>query len=184
MARIKTDPASGPCVQLDRYTPAYFTFIANKLARGASSHYLDFYGVGIETWRVMVMLAIEQKVTAQRVCQLIGMDKGSVSRTFKSMHARGFILFSSDTQDGRLRYAAFTASGRALHDRIMRLALERENAFLSVLSPQEVETLIDLLRRLHENLPNVELQSGEFVLAEKATFTEADKVKSIKAPKA
>ncbi len=37
------------------------------LARGASAHYLATYGVGIETWRVLVMLAIEGRVTAQRV---------------------------------------------------------------------------------------------------------------------
>ncbi|WP_372827339.1 MarR family winged helix-turn-helix transcriptional regulator [Polaromonas sp.] len=170
MTASKTDPTRGPAVQLDRYTPAYFTFIANKLARGASSHYLESYGVGIETWRVMVMLAIEKSVTAQRVCQLIGMDKGSVSRTFKSMHTKGFIEFSSDTQDGRLRYATFTATGRQLHDRIMRLALERETAFLSVLSAQEIDTLIDLLRRLHENLPNVEMATDAYVVEEKASM--------------
>ena len=62
----------GAAIDLDRYIPAYFTFIANKLARGASFHYLRAYGVGIETWRVLVMLAIERQVTAQRVVQLIG----------------------------------------------------------------------------------------------------------------
>lgn len=154
-------------ILLERYTPAYFTFIANKLARGASAHYLDVYGVGIETWRVLVMLAIEHQVTAQRVVQLIGMDKASVSRAFKSMHAQGLIRFESDDHDGRLRYASFTPKGRALHDRIMRFALERERVFLSVLEPREIDVLVDLLRRLHGNLPAVELASELFAAAEK-----------------
>lgn len=160
--------AQGPAVDLDRYTPAYFTFIANKLARGASKHYLETYGVGIETWRIMVMLAIEGKVTAQRVCQLIGMDKASVSRTFKSMHAQGLISFSSDDYDGRLRYATFTPAGREMHDSIMKFALNREQAFLSVLAPGEVEVLIDLLRRLHENLPMVDATSDAFMETQRA----------------
>ncbi|MET0509588.1 MAG: MarR family transcriptional regulator [Burkholderiaceae bacterium] len=155
----------GAAIDLDRYIPAYFTFIANKLARGASFHYLRAYGVGIETWRVLVMLAIERQVTAQRVVQLIGMDKASVSRCFKSMHAQALIAFRSDPRDGRLRHATLTPKGRRLHDRIMRLALERERALLSVLTPDEVETLIDLLRRLHANLPAVETASVAFLAA-------------------
>jgi DNA-binding MarR family transcriptional regulator len=159
---------AAPAIDLDRYTPAYFTFIANKLASGASSHYLETYGVGIETWRVLVMLAIEDKVTAQRVCQLVGMDKGSVSRTFKAMHAKGLIAFSSDAHDGRLRFARFTAKGRKIHDQILAFALHREQILLSVLSAREVDTLIDLLRRVHENLPAVELASDQFVAQQRA----------------
>jgi len=163
MTRKNTDPAQGPAVDLDRYVPAYFTFIANKLARGASSHYLETYGVGIETWRILVMLAIEKRVTAQRVCQLIGMDKGSVSRTFKSMHSKGLLAFSSDALDGRLHFATFTKKGRDMHDSIMQFALQREKSFLSVLEQNEINTLIALLRRLHENLPQVEIASDQFI---------------------
>ncbi len=173
-ARVRAGRASstrGPAIDLDRYTPAYFTFIANQLARGASSHYLETYGVGIETWRVLVMLAIEPTVTAQRVCQVIGMDKASVSRTFKSMHAKGLIAFSSDDHDGRLRHTTFTPKGRAMHDSIMRFALRREEAFLSVLQPGEVEVLLDMLQRLHANLPKVEAISDEFMERQRGAQT-------------
>ena len=49
----------GPVLDLDRYVPALFTLIASNLSGGASSAYLSLYAIGIETWRVMVMLAIE-----------------------------------------------------------------------------------------------------------------------------
>jgi DNA-binding MarR family transcriptional regulator len=166
----KVSPAPGPAIDLDRYTPAYFTFIANKLARGASAHYLQTYGVGIESWRILVMLAIEPRVTAQQVVQLVGMDKASVSRAFKSMHAQGLIHFSSDAKDGRLRHASFTPKGRMLHDRIMRFALMREQVLLSVLSGEETETLRGLLRRLHANLPAVEAASDVFMVEERAAL--------------
>jgi DNA-binding MarR family transcriptional regulator len=157
----------GPALDLSQYAPAYFTFITNKWSRGASSHYLDTYGVGIETWRVLVMLAIEESVTAQRVVQLIGMDKASVSRTFKLMHEKGLIEFRHDVQDGRLRHATFTPAGRALHDRILRFALAREQALLSVLSPEETTVLLDLLQRIHANLNEVETASDAFMARER-----------------
>lgn len=166
--RPATAPVAAPAIDLDQYSPAYFTFIANKLARGASAHYLATYGVGIETWRVLVMLAIEGRVTAQRVVQLIGMDKASVSRCFKSMHAQGLIRFESDAQDGRLRHASFTPLGRALHDRIRRFALMRQDVFHAALQPGEVATLLDLLARLHANLGAVEEASDAFMARERA----------------
>jgi DNA-binding MarR family transcriptional regulator len=151
-------------VDLERYVPAFLTWIANKLSRGASQHYLNAFDVGIETWRCLVLLAIEGSISAQNVSRIIGMDKGSVSRCFKGMQAKGLITMRLDAGDGRLRIATLTKKGRALHDQIMGIALERERAFLAVLSSAEQETLIGLLKRLHENLPAVEVATEAYVV--------------------
>ena len=143
-------------VDLERYVPAYLTWIANKLSGGASTAYLSVFNVGIETWRLLVLLAIEKSLTAQAISRTIGMDKSSVSRAFKSMQVRGLITINLDNSDGRLRVATITTKGRALHDEILKLAMEREREFLSVLNDKERETLIGFLRRLHNNLPEVE----------------------------
>ena len=158
-----TDTPADPVVDLERYIPAFLTWIANKLSRGASQHYLAVFDVGIETWRCLVLLAIEGRISAQKVCKVIGMDKASVSRTFKSMQSRGLITFSLDDADGRLRLATLTKKGRDLHDQIIGVALERERALLTVLTEGEKETLIGLLRRLHENLPQVETATASYV---------------------
>jgi DNA-binding MarR family transcriptional regulator len=150
-------------VDLERYVPAFLTWIANKLSRGASQHYLDVLGVGIETWRCLVQLAIEDSISAQRVSKVVGMDKASVSRCFKGMQARGLIELALDPADGRLRIATLTKKGRALHDQILGIALERERVLLSVLKPAERTTLIALLARLHENLPAVETATARYV---------------------
>ena len=150
-------------IDLERYAPAYLTWISNKLSRGASQHYLALFDVGIEVWRCLVLLAIHETVTAQQVSRVIGMDKGSVSRCFKSMQDRGLIRTELDQADGRLRVAVLTPKGRALHDAIREVALERERAFLSVLSRDEIDTLLAMLRRLHENLPAVEAATQDFV---------------------
>ena len=160
----KTGADDAPTVvDLERYVPAFLTWIANKLSRGASQHYLAAFDVGIEIWRCLVLLAIEGSISAQNVSRIIGMDKGSVSRCFKSMQVKGLITLRLDADDGRLRIATLTKKGRALHDQIMGIALERERAFLAVLSSAERETLIGLLKRLHENLPAVELATESYV---------------------
>ncbi|WP_372660206.1 MarR family winged helix-turn-helix transcriptional regulator [Hydrogenophaga sp.] len=155
--------AHASVVDLERYTPAFLTWIANKLSGGASTAYLSAFNVGIETWRLLVLLAIEESLTAQAISRTIGMDKASVSRALKSMVARGLITIALDEQDGRLRLASITPKGRDLHNQILELAMERERAFLSVLTQPERETLIGLLRRLHENLPAVEAATQDYL---------------------
>ncbi len=160
---VRRKPAARKAVDLEHYAPAYFTWIANKLSGGASQAYLAAFDVGIETWRVLVLLAIEPSLSAQRICKVIGMDKASVSRTFKSMQARGFITIGLDAVDGRLRVASITPEGRAMHDKILDIALDRDRALMSVLAPEEREQLLSLLRRLHDNLPAVEASTSRFL---------------------
>ncbi len=164
MLRTKqTTRGQSSLIDLDRYVPAYLTWIANKLSHGASKNYLKLFDVGIETWRCLVLMAIHKSISAQRVSQIIGMDKASVSRCFKSMQAKGLIVLGLDAADGRVRIATLTPKGRSLHDEIRNVALERERALLAVLTEAERDTLIRLLRRLHENLSAVETATSRYI---------------------
>lgn len=156
-------PALPSAIDLDRYVPAYFVWIANKLTRGASQNYLNLFGVGSEVWRCMVLLAIHDTISAQQVSQIIGMDKASVSRCFKQMVAKKLIALELDDNDGRVRLASLTLHGRHIHDQILGIALAREQALLQVLSVDEIDILLGLLKRVHENLPAVELATQAFL---------------------
>ena len=85
---------SGPAIDPQRYVPAYINWISNKLSRGASQHYLKCFGVGIEVWRILLLLTQQKTLTAQEAARVIGMDKASVSRAFKAMQAQGLITLS------------------------------------------------------------------------------------------
>ena len=56
----------GPVIDLDRYVPGLMTMVNSALTRGASSAYLSLYAVGIETWRCLVLLAIEGRIRLGR----------------------------------------------------------------------------------------------------------------------
>lgn len=162
-AIVAAADAAPPVVDLERYVPAYFTWIANKLSGGASQAYLAAFDVGIETWRLLVLLAIEGPWSAQRICKVIGMDKASVSRVLKGMQKRGLVTIGLSDQDGRLRMATITQAGLQLHHQILGLALARETAFLAVLAPHEQLQLTDYLKRLHDNLPAVEKATAVYL---------------------
>ena len=67
----------------------------------------------------------------------------------------GRITSQLDPKDARRYTVRLTASGKELHDRVLKVALERESRLLSGLTPGEVDTLVDLLGRLHLQVPNV-----------------------------
>lgn len=152
-------------LDLDTYTPAFFTSIANKLANGASKDYLRNFSIGIEAWRVLALIAAAGETTAQSICQFTGMDKGSVSKVMKQMQAKRLIIVEPDDRDRRVRITKLTAEGQVMHDKIVRYALHREDSFLSVLTSSERETLVRLLQRLKENIHRVDIDSSLYVKA-------------------
>ena len=142
-------------LDLDRYVPALITFIANKLSRSATALYQERFAVNVTEWRILALLAIEPKISAARICQVIGFDKGPVSRTLAAMEEGGLVAVKADREDGRTSSISLTAKGAAIHDSVIVVALERESRLLSCLSKREHETLIGLLRRVHGNLDAV-----------------------------
>ncbi|KTC35252.1 MarR family transcriptional regulator [Pseudomonas putida] len=129
--------------------------MANKLATGASLSYRKHFGIGVVEWRLIALLAVEDKITANRICQVIGLDKSAVSRSLQVLEAAGRISGEIDSKDARRYTVSLTAEGKALHDRVLKVALERERRLLSGFSPAEVDTLVTLLARLQTNVAYV-----------------------------
>lgn len=142
-------------LDLDRYVPGLLNFLSNKLSTGASSCYRKHYGIGVVEWRMLSMLAVENRISANRICQVIGLDKSAVSRALQALATAGFVTSQMDEKDARRHTVSLTANGRNLHDRVFKAAMERERRLLSNLSAEEVDTLIDLLTRLHGNVDQV-----------------------------
>jgi DNA-binding MarR family transcriptional regulator len=151
---------TGRRLDLDRYVPALLTFVANKLSHSASATYQRRFGVNVTEWRIMSLLAIEPGIAAARICQVIGFDKGPVSRTLASLERRGLVVTQEDPGDARRRLIRLADQGERLHDEIILVALDREQRLLACLTPEQRETLIDLLNRVHANLPAVTTPSG------------------------
>jgi DNA-binding MarR family transcriptional regulator len=142
-------------LNLTRYVPALLNFLSNKLSAGASQCYRKHFGIGVVEWRMLSMLAVESHITANRICQTIGLDKSAVSRSLQSLEVAGHIRSQVDPKDARRYTVSLTDSGKALHQRVLKVALERERRLLSGLSDSEVDTLIELLGRMHAQVSNV-----------------------------
>ncbi|EOG3624039.1 MarR family winged helix-turn-helix transcriptional regulator [Pseudomonas putida] len=146
---------SHPNLNLDRYVPGLLTFLTNKMSSGASACYRKHFGIGIVEWRVLSMLAVESHINANRMVQVIGLDKSAVSRALQLLEKDGYITSTVDPADARRYTVALTESGRELHDRVLVTALKRESLLLNGLNPDEVELLISFLHRMSAQLEMV-----------------------------
>jgi DNA-binding MarR family transcriptional regulator len=143
--------APPPRLDLERYVPYFLTAIGNAISRGASRLYLREFGVGIGEWRIMSLLAIEPDIMANRICQVISLDKAAASRSLRTLEDLG-LAASSATRDPRRSTYALTPAGFALHDRIIRVALQREKRLLAGISDTDLEVLHRTLALMQSNL--------------------------------
>ena len=143
---------SAHALDLDNYIPAYFTYLAGKISSSASAIYRPRFGVGITDWRIIALLASEPWIGAARICTLIGLDKAAVSRSARTLQAMGLIEVRPDESDQRRQTMALTRKGVNLHDRIVRLAVAREQKLLEGFTAAERRSLLDFLLRLQNQV--------------------------------
>jgi DNA-binding MarR family transcriptional regulator len=150
-------------LDLDGYIPFLISAIGNKWSRSSSGLYRKEFGVGVTEWRIIAMLAIEPRITAYRICQVIGLDKAAASRALKSLEERGLVRSWQEDPQNHRKLVELTTAGWEMHDRIITVARRREALMLSDLSRDEVAVLADLLGRMHRRIPDLlAVESGDF----------------------
>lgn len=146
-----TLPASG--FDPDVYVPALLSTLNNRLSSGASDLYLARFGIGINEWRILTVLARRPGCSARDVAGRAAIHLTVISRGLRSLAVKGLVDI---TPGAAQRQLALTTAGRQLHDRIAVVALERERRLLAGLSADEVDQLRTLLGRLTGNLAEVD----------------------------
>lgn len=139
-------------VDVTTYIPYFFAAINNTLSRGASQLYLDKFGVGIVEWRVISMLGIEPKIPASRICDVIALDKGAVSRALNKLNESGHLDYSSSETDPRKKIWWLSKKGSELHDSILAMALERERRLIAGVDPDDLEAFLRVIRLMRLNV--------------------------------
>ncbi len=122
--------------------------LSNTLGKGALRLYAQRFGVPLAEWRLLAALAVEAPASVNALAAALNTDKGWISRTTASLVDKGLATTRADPDDARSFQILLTATGRALHKRILPAALERQQKLLKAFSDKELATLDDFLVRL------------------------------------
>jgi DNA-binding MarR family transcriptional regulator len=153
-------PPAPPLLDLDQYTPGLLVWVSNKLSASASALYRRLFDLGVTDWRVLCYIQIYPWSTGAQVCELIGLDKAAVSRSFAMLGERG-LLQSRPSGLRKVEYAT-TEHGQRVYEEVLEVALQREQALLQGFTADEKSALIGYMHRLLENLPAVDAVGGRY----------------------
>lgn len=144
-------------LDIQTYVPYFLASVNSALSRGASKRYLDQFGIGIVEWRVVAMLAIEPRITASRVCEVVAMDKGAASRALTRLQDLGYVDFDAPARDPRKKIWWLNDRGYDLHDDLLTLALERERQLLDGVASDDLEAFLRVMRILRRNVDGIDV---------------------------
>lgn len=149
---------AGQSVEAERYAPYFLSIINNRLSWGASHLYLSLFNIGLNEWRILSALRNEPGIQAQRIGEMVAMNKSVVSRSSRKLEQDGFV-FTRLVEGRRLLWV--TEKGADIHDQIIKIAYQREAALLDGFSPSERDVLFDFLARMKDNLEKVDRTDRE-----------------------
>ena len=139
---------SAQALELENFLPYRLSVLAQSVSDGLHELYAGPFELSVTQWRVMAALGRFAPLTASDVAQRIVMDKVAVSRAVAALLRRGLIERVRDRDDGRRATLSLSPRGRALHARIVPLALDYETQLWAALSAAERAQFEALSRRL------------------------------------
>ncbi len=142
------DRRSPRAIDLDGFIPAALSNLAQKLAATTSAIYRPRFGVGMTDWRIMALLAAEPWIAPVNICEATGLDKAAVSRSLRELVEAGLVEVQSGEPNQRRLPVALTRKGLEVHDRMVGMALERQERLLAGFSPEERSQLRDFIVRM------------------------------------
>lgn len=141
-------PTDSQALELEKFLPYRLSVLAQLVSESLHDLYAGPFNLSVTQWRVMAALGRFAPLTASDVGQRIVMDKVAVSRAVASLMKRGLVERAVDPDDRRRASLRLTTKGRAMHAKIVPIALEYEAELYDALSPEERQTLNGLCDRL------------------------------------
>ena len=117
-------------------------------ARDGAVIFRRAFGLTLNEWRVLGLVAAHAPLGLNRLAELVLMDKGQLSRTVQALGARGMLASIVSPQDARKVALSLTDKGRRCHDDVLHFAIARNEEVVTPLTPDETRAFIATLDRL------------------------------------
>jgi len=141
-------PKAAQALELEKFLPYRLSILAQVVSEALHDRYAAPFGLSVTQWRVMAALGRFAPLTASDVGQRIVMDKVAVSRAVAALMRRGLVERATDRSDRRRASLRLSARGRAMHARIVPIALTYEDRLVEALTTEEKLSLDASIDRL------------------------------------
>ena len=139
-------------IDIEHYAPFFLNAVGSAWQRMTSAIYRREFGFGISEWRVMSMLNIEPGITAVRICEVLRLDKGAVSRSLQNLEQSGLVRYEASPTDIRKRWWTLSDEGRTVHARVLRIALACERQMMARVTQEDKAVFLKVMKQMLDNL--------------------------------
>ena len=131
--------------------------LINRYFRERRQSYLEPYGLRGYHARFLIEISGAPGISQDGLAQKLGVDKSNVTRQAAFLEEGGYLNRESDPADKRVLRLYPTEKALALIEPLKEETQQWEHHLLDLLTPQEQETLQQLLERLREAAQNQEV---------------------------
>lgn len=110
------------------------------------------FGVTIDQFVLLALLAEEDGVTQQELVRRASSDANTIRAMLVLMEERGLVVREPHPTDARARSVILTRKGRQTLDTLWAASEPVRRRLLAALTPEEADLLVDLLTRISETL--------------------------------
>jgi DNA-binding MarR family transcriptional regulator len=146
-------PIAGSDAEVNQYIAAYIMGVANRLANGASSYYRKHFDLGMTEWRALMAIGTSTHRIVRVVAEMADLDYAAASKSLRALQQRGLVDVEQTRSRGRAAIVSLTPRGVDVWRRMRSAARARQRRLLAAFTPQEIETLWSLLRRVEAQVP-------------------------------
>src|SRR5476651_1011145 len=130
-------PNAAQALELENFLPYRLSILAQIVSESLHDLYAGPFGLTVTQWRVMAALGRFAPLTASEVGLRTVMDKVAISRAVAGLMKRGLVERATDRADRRRASLRLSSRGRAMHTRIVPLALAYQERLYARLSADE-----------------------------------------------
>lgn len=135
-------------LKLEDFLPYRLSIASNRVSGAIATAYQALFGLRINEWRVVAVLAEGGAMTQQALVTRTRMDKVSVSRAAIALVDRGLAERAPHADDQRSHLLSLTAAGNGLYREVAPKALALEAQIFAGFAADELAALRTMLDRL------------------------------------
>ncbi len=109
-----------------------------------------------EQYLVLDILWEKQSLSQQNIADLIQKDKNSVTKIIDSLEKKNLVNRVVDQKDRRINKIELTKEGLALEKITTEVAINFMNDTVKDIDGQDLDKLVEVMRKLKDNLDNIE----------------------------
>ena len=137
---------------------AVYVNILNSRIKKCFIDRLQQNGINVtpEQYLVLDILWEKQSLSQQNIADIIQKDKNSVTKIIDSLEKKNLVNRVEDKKDRRINKIELTQEGHALEKITTKVAIDFMNDTVKDIEDQDLDKLVEVMRKLKDNLDNIE----------------------------